>query len=202
MYLLTFVIVLISILGLYANVMALQATKIAEKQTVIGSMMQQWNGAAYATALDGGALDNPGTGGCSLTPGFPTACTRATVPVQVTLPSDFLPPGYSTDYIFNSIYYAPAGLGGQRLLITFVPPVTDAFGTLQPNGIVTNPPLGIPLGEVFRQLQKTTLDPISYGYVTTQATIQQLRTRGGRDYPVPTGGIVPDGSLAIISSPP
>ena len=203
MYLLTFIVLLVSVLGLYANVAALQAGKIAERQTVAGELMRQWSGAAFNLArLPGVTIDIPVGGwaaGCSFTnPADLVVALGSTAPVTcsnggvaLTIGPDQLPGGYNfADYTFSSILYQPTAR--ERYVITYLIPPANL------NDPIGQPSLGLPIGEVYRQLTRTNLPLISYGYVANG----RMEPRSGRfNYALPSGGVVPDGALAIITTP-
>lgn len=126
----------------------------------------------------------------------------------------WLPLGYrNSPYSFNSIYYR-AGNPLLKYVITWVRPPVASAGNPEPAYIYL-PVLGtgiIPFtfSELQQQVSNVSLNPQFYGTVQTVGGVQQLYTGAvvsdgagsvsDLRYPVPTGGVIPDGSLAIISN--
>ncbi|MDP9128270.1 MAG: hypothetical protein M3N08_08445 [Pseudomonadota bacterium] len=173
----------------------------------------------------------PGAAGCDLTVNGPvgTLCSGPTGSVTVngtpTLPNcsgtltnvcwNSLPPGYQqAPYTFYSVYYQPSP--GQSYIITFVPPPA-ASATNPPPGFITLPgtgagavaQIGATMSDLFLQIRNSGFATTSYGTITSVAgvnylvtsTISNGATATFLQYPIPTGNIIPLGSIAIISTP-
>jgi hypothetical protein len=256
MYLLVFVTLVISVIGLYTQTFALQTARIMSRQTGFANAMLTWHGTALAVAhYSVDATPGPPAGttpnynkaaGCSLSAiggtNLPPPClTAGNKPATVGLaappagmqncdsevPISFVPPCWrtlpldyaSTIYPFFSIAYQwPAPK--QNYVITFVPPPLLVTPSCPINNFVclpgtTAPPisqvqLGITLSDLYNQLRHTSTPTLAYGTVTngfvvTAGVSNVGPTLSTLQFPVPTTGAlgseVPEGSLAIISTP-
>jgi len=157
-------------------------------------------------------------------------CTT-TAPVNTPPCWTGLPPGYrggfggaANPYTFFSMYYSPAA--GQRYVITFVP--APALSATNPApGLVKLPGdlpgnvskfasqqvIGITMAELLKQLHNAHMPPFAYGVIQNKKlTTVAISPNGNGSNPtsfsfnIPTDGCpakctVPDGSIAIISTP-
>jgi hypothetical protein len=225
MYLLVFVTLVISLIGLYAQVLTLQSARLAQGQTVVAQAMLRWHSTAISEARYTQITPTPGATGCDLTsPGILGAVchgARGSSNVSITPPAGWagftcsnpltppcytqLPAGYATNtYTFYSIYYIPAG-GTQSYVITFIPkPAAANPGFITLPGIGGNP-ISITMGDLANQLRNSGLNPLFYGTVQGgQLRAQSIQKAAGGPF-IPlnytTPPAVTNGSIAIISAP-
>ena len=103
MYLLTFVTIIVGIIGIYGQVLAVQTARIAAQQTGLAGAMLSWHAAAVAVAAN--IID---------TPGAYTAVAQAGCSLSYNAPAGFTacPPGYGesagtvtfSGYALNIVY--------------------------------------------------------------------------------------------------
>ena len=229
MYLLTFIVLLVSVLGLYANVAALQASKMAEQQKSIGETILVWHQATYRFAFDRMArypvATNPGyinfgqnrPEGCLLNTssgmtGEPAPCNdgkpAALIDDNVTN-NPVLPTLATNRSYFLSNYNVDAykfntiifqPLGDQnRYIITFVPPPA-ANDVINP---VNFPPVGFSTSEIQRQLRRANVSASVRGVVIGTCrpplTAPCFSADSNLQYPLPTSAAITEGSVGLYS---
>ncbi len=167
---------------------------------------------------------NPTGGGAVNLPDCASTLPNTNAPPCFTA----LPPGYkggnggsTQPYTFYSMYYQPVG-STQNYVITFVPPPNPAQvggtpalinlpGTVN-SSFVPQAKMGITMSDLYNQLRNSDTPTMSYGIVknhlVTTPGLFNGTTTASASYPIPTDGCaspggctVPDGSIAIISSP-
>jgi hypothetical protein len=209
MFLVVFVTLVISVIGLFTQVVALQSAQIYNAQSGLSQLMEIWHGVAvnmnfYTPATNAGL-----TSGCRLTYlgniySTVPVCTAtggglmyvSTTPATGYVP---LPSGYNTTFSFLSVaYQTPAPV--LSYVVTYVnPAAADASGFLilpQEGG----KSIGYKAADLIRQLKRDTSN-IVYGTVTSPGiltvapnnTVQKTLT-----YPIPAS--VPTGSIALVSA--
>lgn len=208
MYLFVFVFVIISIMGLYTELMSIRVARIAANQKAAAETMMVWHGAEYEfvkTLMPALGFDAQP---CSLTPVYtgpvvPASCTVVgavhVLPDYTPAPvafggRNYLPMGYSYATLqWNTLYY----VNGQQYILTF----------MAPNEVR----LGYTANQVYQQMRNSAFPKISYGRIETTTCIgsvppatRQFVTNeyiAGVQvcYPVPAAAFVPDGSIGIIS---
>lgn len=230
MYLLTFAMIMIAMLGLYTQVYAVQVARMFANETSIADNIVAWHEAAASLANNViNTTTNPLTiAGCSLSFSLvaPAYCIKGAASgglpsVTVTGNGNYAnPAGYifpqlpgtfnSVTYQWKSIAYQPTP--NTFYVITFVPPPLIS-ATNPPPGYIstaTAPPhqLTITMGDLMHQLQASGLPLYSFGYVSggkliTASTLPPGAPTFGAaiTYPVPPVAEVPNNSIAIISSP-
>jgi hypothetical protein len=220
MYLLTFALLVISVLGIYTQVYALETARLFASETTIGQTFVNWHEAA-ASVAEGviEPLTVGGIGGCRLlaTKAYwanaPTQCTTGThLTLNASTPTDIATgsyafggntyplgaPGYSySPYQWNSIAFE---WSGSYLVATFVSAAPGADIST-----ATGTTLNLTEGDLYRQLQNMGIPVYDYGYVTNPAggpatlNAGPSGTNPSTQYTVPTS--IPNGALAIISFP-
>jgi hypothetical protein len=230
MYLLVFITLVISLIGIYTQVLSLQAARLAAGQSAIAQAMIRWHETAIQQVRTAQITTIPGTNGCDLTSpgaaGTPCSSVNGPVTVTATFPGapwqncppaiagqpcwNLLPPGYQTNfYSFYSIYYQPAA--GQNYVITFVqkPAVANPGFIVLPNN-PASVTIGINMGDLMNQIRNTGLNPITYGTVSGNAgaggllTTQAVSNVGGgplASLTYTTPAAVNNGAIGIISAP-
>lgn len=191
MYLVAYLFLMISLIGIYTQVYAVQAGRMLSNQKVLGETMLGWHNAAVGLArnVQGGVSYPPTNVPCRLSSavsGF-SDCTSALGTLVMTDSADTLPEGYNFDaYQWYSLAYTASG---QNYVVTYVEsPVTG--------NIVEYPSIGVSTGEMLKQLKKTKAPGYSYGAVMDQKLITRMENYS---LPMPSGSVVPDGSVAIVS---
>lgn len=210
MYLLAFITLLVVIVGLHAQVMAVQAGKMYRAQNALAQTMVAWHNTAARLAHNTGNLPTniSGTTGCSQTTAYTvvTPCDKAAARVS----SADLPTGYNmTYYTFPTLLYEPTT--SQRYVVTFVG-YTDTQGLIQlPGGVASNRTLPFTVGGLLSQLANTKTPGLSYGTVNTVGTLTIVPDQTTKmvddtttapmsslSFTVPTS--IPRYSVAIIST--
>jgi hypothetical protein len=193
MFLIVFLTLVISIIGLFAQVVTLQAAQMAASQTGLAQTMETWHsvavGAVYtATATakaKGAAAPTVSAAGCGVGVGMNGAnCVDMTAN---------LPPGSPGNYSFSSILFqAPAPLTAEYV-ITYVIPGTDGY--LSANGASTGYTAGALLSQLNRQASLLTYGTVSASGSLAVAPSSTVAT--ALTYPIPAS--IPIGSIGIIS---
>jgi hypothetical protein len=205
MYLFVFVFLMLSLVGIYTQIYITRVGVLDSKQRAAADLMQAWHDGAYEAGRDTDSTAITATG-CSLTNGYLTSgsgakpCLKTGVPRYVgngTFPD--LPSGYQLTYTWRSVAYKDSTTS-KNYVITIVPPPGTS------DGLITDPPIGMPLGELYNQLSKTGLPATAYGLTTQTGTNIILRTKGaklnGTTYDFEYQNLpsdAPVGSLVIIS---
>ncbi|MDD5587243.1 MAG: hypothetical protein PHY92_09900 [Alphaproteobacteria bacterium] len=205
MYLLVFVFLMLSIIGLYIQVYSLQLSKMLANQKAIGQTMLVWHGGALAFARDNrGSLGTQSTDakGCLLTEGISLGGVSSCGSLLETTATAYLPGGYQSAYQWYSIAYAPDGTGQQYVL-------TIATST---GGSVTlptpQPNIGYSPAEILQQLKKSGAPRTAYGMTQDMGVLgRQFVTPDAPATPIPYYGVprygtlyyVPPGSVGLIS---
>lgn len=215
MYLLVFVLLMLSILGVYTEIYIVQASRLSANQIGVAQAMLDWHGAAVRlVGANSSSIGGSGADGCLLTPvqacaSGVTACTP-----QLTQNSSYLPSGYNySAYEWCSILYTPnVPVGNKtRYVVTYVS--TPASAPSQPGGRGTvdsskpvqspDPTVGYTVGEIYQQLMKTglvssaSLSAVDSGGTLT-LTASGCTAANCPNFLAPTG--MPQGSVAIISA--
>lgn len=228
MYLVVFVTLVIGLIGIYAQILSLQAADAASRITVLASNMVIWHGAAVSMANAIVTTVTP-TVPCSLTyvpptgSGWPqciapsgvtygtvtdSAYSRTTINASgeyVHLPSDFL----ASQIQFYSVLYREAS-NGQFYVATFVTPPVISTTNPAP-GYLTLPPnnklISYTVSDLLHQLSIVGIPDYDYGGVRsngTYAVMQSPALMKGTStiqYNMPlVGGILDTGSVAIAST--
>lgn len=205
MYLFVFVFLVLSVMGLYTELLVVRIARSAANQTIAAETMQLWHTAQYEYMKATDAFTSFSTG-CSLTYMYGTNCFKTPctyyLPAYTSSPTtcnasrNYLPQGYlfvNAALRFNTIYYRSTS-PISHYIITFVQP--------------TEVRLGFRADQIYKQLKNSGIPKISYGVVDTTACMGGTTGRwlvtqeyiGGNQvcYPVPS--IVPDGSVAIVTN--
>jgi len=225
MYLLTFTLLVIGVLGIYTQVLAVEASRFFQSQVGVLNAMVEWHEAAVSLASN---TMNPATAkvggidlaGCGLTAGLLTPCKKGVTITTLGAPTVAVTagaPGYATRSYSTptaAIYPSlPTGYSGKNYqwksiafqntsgyyVITYVDPAAaGAFVTT-----ATGTSLGITEAELFQQARNLNIPLYSYGGISGGVlTVPPILTTGGPatniSYPVPAS--VLDGSFGIISS--
>jgi hypothetical protein len=214
MYLLTFVLLLVSVLGLYANVAALQAAKLLEKQEGIARTIQVWHQAAYRFVFDrmkqyptptSAYFGNLLPAGCLLNsasgiPNEPPECNDGNSEPLLTDAANvakYLSDYTLTTYKYNTIIFQPTG-DANRYIITFVVPPADNNVT----DPVSFPPLGFSASEIQRQMRRTDISLATRGSVTNaclRIPAPCFQSDSNLQFPLPAGGSVIPGAVGLFS---
>lgn len=208
MYLFVFVFLVMSVVGLYTQVYALQASKMYEKQTGAAQIMLTWhegmkkhvkNQYDELTATSYTRVQN-GTG-CYLTSVVDWPNINSGLPANQQCSSyvasdddlEQLMPGYNIGlYRFRTIVYKPANVScspscaydNKVILITYI----------KANQTVA----GFGVNEISLQLRKIGVDSLYIGFVDSAGTI--VKTLHGTQYDIPTVNGRPNpGSLVLVS---
>ncbi len=189
MYLVTFLILILSIIGVYAQTLSVQAARIYANQAGFAHTVLAWHYSAAEQARFAGINNGNTNTGCSLTSSLitPAICTSSVagnpdITVDGTQPGALtacsttptapcwtgLPPGYNkSPYTFNSVYYTVQQ--GQTYVVTYVLKPTISATNPAP-GFITLPDaggtqIGFTIDELAKQLKHTNLPVYSYGTV-------------------------------------
>jgi hypothetical protein len=222
MFLLTFALVIISMLSVYTQVYAVETARLFSNQTGVAQSMIVWHAAAAslvanvvppasAATATGCSLNYGAAGLCPIGAGYSSIGTvmggvAVTGLYANTLGMEFpnFPPGYVLgSFQWNSIAYDP----DPYYVITYVSYTASGTGATAASPITTatGKKLNITEGDLYRQLQQSGIPPYSFGYVSNPPGGPATLVAGpsisnsATVYPVPT--TIPDGSLAIISVP-
>ena len=225
MYLLAIVTLIVGILSIYAQVLSLQAARIAANQTGFAQTMMEWHGAAVSMASKI-ISTNQYAGPCSLT--FNSALTPCNAPTgsgsangTVTDGGNnlnyiasgelvHLPTGYNAvSYQFYSVLYEDATTS-QPYVVTYVGLPTASYGAggggfiKLASGYTTS----VSLGDLMHQFQVADIPTYLYGTVNASGvlqTIAYLHNAAGNGvsavYTIPAAAGVPNGVFAVASSP-
>lgn len=217
MYLFVFLFILLTVLGVFTQVFAMQTARLFADQKAGAEVMLTWHKVAHRLARDNAAL---GFGvvppdGCRIVrlgapawPNLPNACamgganrwslrvpTHGSCAAAVNQPTCILPPGFTLN--FESLVFQEPG--GARALITFVrPPATLTDPT---------PPLGFTLDAIFQQLKRTDTNWMQLGTVVMTGAgprvLPLMPPAGIPNYPVPLSGgvsVIPVNSVVIYTT--
>ncbi|MBI1273832.1 MAG: hypothetical protein GC131_07090 [Alphaproteobacteria bacterium] len=189
MYLFVFVFLLLTIIGVFTQVFAVQTARFSANQAVAGQQMLAWHYAAtrFARAHPTYGLTQTGcriTGGATLYSGLTltTACST-------TLAASDLPTGYVVSYQWESIVFTDPGTS-QRMVVTFVPP--DANDAQAPRA-----PAGLAINQILTQLRKAQPGSITSGSISgaCPGSIMVPASQPGgsfvTQYPVPKSAAAP-----------
>jgi len=219
MFLLTFVLIIISTLGVYTQVYALEAARFMANQTSLASTLVTWHTTAAGVAANAMLATGPGTS-CSLTPSDASS-TQCPASIKLTSASSnkaittgtytnlagitVSPPASlsSTIYQWKSVAFAPAAGGGYYTL-TYVPPSAVSTGLIS-TASSPSAQLNVTMSDLYRQLRLLGIPIYSFGYVSNGTlNVAPIMINGVLtpvSYPLPAGVTIPSGSLGIISSP-
>jgi hypothetical protein len=222
MYLLVFTTLIVSLIGLYAQISALETGRMYARQNGIGKAMLLWQTAAMSMAANIIKVNGfvPTVGGCSLGDdlpvGSPARCPKptgtselngtvttgttinqvySTTPPVGPLPVH-LPADYNVGiYRFYSILYH--SLAGPNYVVSFLP--NTGTGVFL-NSAVTGVTLGITTSDLFQQIRHTGADTATFGSI--DISVPQLLASGSA-YPLPgfMNTATYDGAVAVIGSP-
>jgi hypothetical protein len=215
MNLLVFAILIIGLIGIYAQALSLQAARLAAQQSGLATTMLTWHAAAVSMAASIIDTNPPGLVlPCSLAimppppPSFglpscaaPTGDANGTVTNAGYAPSQIfntrtgqsepvhLPANYdASKYQFYSVLYRDPNTNNQPYVVTFVSPPVISLQNPAP-GLIVLPPVGIMtgfgLGDLTHQLQVSGVPGYSYGTVNNIGGVSTLVT-GGTKYTVGT----------------
>lgn len=206
MYLLVFVFLVISMMGLYAEAIGIQAAHFFASQTGIAQTMLTWHSAAYRT-FTANWTSLAGSVPCQLAHGHAVGSACPTQIQTTTTPaaSYFLPLGYNMAYSWSSYVYAS---GGRRFILTYMsPPSGGSTATPVVAADAVNAATGFSVGEVYAQIENMKIPLVSYGVVqgglfVTRASIAD-QMQGGKfvpvTFPLPSSITVQEGSIGFIS---
>ena len=193
MFLVVFVTLAISIIGLFAQVLSLQAAKMNNAQVGLMQTMVMWHQSATTLAANNQAtIANPSftvtSGGCSMT----GTSTQSSCGFSSVASSPYFPVGYqSPAYSFNSTAF---NSGGQNYVVTYVPKPVGTNDLTTQNGT----DIGYTMNDLQRQFARSADINLAYGTVNTLGTLSvQMKNGAAFSYPVPTG--IATGSFGIIS---
>ena len=223
MFLITFVTLIISIIGLYAQVLSLQASKIYKAQNGLMQTMVDWHNSALTLAKN----YTPSTVPCIIPSDYmqtmqatlsnqpypitTSTCANVAPPVTTlvltpTGATPTLPPGYMTKYFsFYSIVFQS---GSIKYLLTYAY-YTDAANApsgnlyLPANG-TAGASVGYSLNSLEQQFARAATVGTLYGKVTGSGILSVLPQTIGVtgpmiEYTIPDFHVIPIGSLGIIS---
>lgn len=155
MYLFVSIFLLLAAMGLFTEVYLLQISRIWANQKAAAESVFVFHAAAYRMAKEEGAqiMDSAALS-CRLSTNALPASAEGNCFVQLGTGSSYLPDEYPTvsEFLFPSVIYKS---GSGRYLATFIPKESDG-GTSA---------LGYKAGEIYRQMQRSSLSGVSYGYV-------------------------------------
>ncbi|MDR3451118.1 MAG: hypothetical protein P4M15_15470 [Alphaproteobacteria bacterium] len=222
MFLVVFVTLALSVMGVFAQVVSLQSAQIANAQTTLADTMETWHSIALKQTLV-----NPPTSfsttGCSLTPvvtggNNPLAtcsgkiggiASNLTISTNTTPTGTVsLPPGYQSVYGFYSVVFQSLPFVGAPNAVTYV--LTYAAPNSQGQLTLSNgASSGFTTSDLLNQLHRNSSPTLTYGTVqggtltaTSKATtVTDAATNTVSStlaYVVPTS--IPNGSVAIIST--
>lgn len=192
---------IVSLLGMYTEIFAMQGARMLAKQKGLAEVMHEWHGAAFRYASDGLSQAGFLAGAeCLLTPapvndstGLPSACGTLTPDIT---DNRYLPAGYATDYKWYSILYTQ----GQNYVITFVRPPTNSGSLTDP---IAQPDNGFSVNDVWRHMRNMHSESVKYGMVMTKFTERALWAPDfSASYPLPPceATCLPAGSVGFISA--
>ena len=140
MYILTFVILIVSVLGAYTQVYAVNTARLFSHQVALAETMLTWHGEAVRTAH---SIDNASLtpNGCGLTAGMPAPCTASIA----------LPAGYAMAYAWKSLAFES---GGTAYVITYADTSTGSAASLTRTAYTQ---LGTPLIDLYREIRDLNL---------------------------------------------
>lgn len=187
MFMFSYLILVLAILGVYTEIYAVQTAKLFSKQNVVASAMVTWHKTAVKKAATSGLSVAAGDY-CMMTAGEAKPCVATS---QVAA-GDFVNSSYNTaSYSWFTVAY---NISGQTYIVTYVPPTA---ATVSPqNNLIIKPNVGISIAELSMQLRRVGLDPATYGMVSGSS----LQTNTSISFPVNTTAIA-DKSVAIVSMP-
>ena len=207
MFLIVFVTLVISIVGLYAQVLSLQSAKAYNSEAGLMQTMATWHGSAVALARAAVAA-NPAAitpTPCSITSGAGMVgpCSFGTLTSPVANQA-YLPPGYNTtNFSFYTIAYQ-TGVPAVDYVVTFAHDADPLSGDLYLPTISSGNMVGYTMNDLMRQFANSALPYATYGSVNTVggSPILAVTTPGGLtptiSYTLPS--VIPSGSLALISA--
>lgn len=190
MYVLTFVIIFLVILGAYTQAYIVQTLAINKRQTVVAELMVAWNSAVLDDIQRSGFAE-PATGGATNCVIYPPALFPGRRPTVFAVGQN-----YQTAPSFSSArcYFSVTQGGGPSATYTITwaaPPANPA----QPIG-----GLGVTVADIMRQLQHMKIDNGQYGLVTGGGVT--LTTYPVNNLTPPTltlpVGIIPTGSVVVL----
>ena len=204
MFLIAFVTVVISIIGLYAQIISLQTARIYNSQVGLMQTMSVWHSAAVTFARAKANLGviptnafTPITSFCNMTsPALASPCGFGTLSVPPNS-TTYLPQGYAIGtFTFYSLAYQIAGV---NYVVTFVPDPGGNNYLMLPE-VTTGTAVGYTMAGLSRQFARAANPNIMYGVVNASGTLTVLSKGGATfSYAVPPAPTLPTGSLAIIS---
>jgi hypothetical protein len=188
MYLFSLVFILLTVLGLFAEIVGLQNSRFAAMRTGGAQQLVEWHGGVVQAgrySVGGGQVFNqPGNRWGGLAPctllatgqalavGMPAACPDAAGANPARLdnlviaaaappnPVNLLPTNYDPAIRLNTIIFTDAGGSSTRVAVTFIGPDAAA------NADTPLAPLGMSTSQLYRQLLRLNVDKFSFGYVT------------------------------------
>jgi len=203
MFLIVFVTLVISIIGLFAQILSAQTAQLYRQQVAFMQTMTTWHGAAVNLARANLSLFSATP--CRLTPG--TVATGGPVACAQTVGASNLPPGYQTSpYTFYSIAYQSAA--GGDYVITFVHD-TDSNGGLKLPDSSSSNVVSYTISNLMQQLARAAPSNLSWGAVTasnsTSGTLTILTksngaTAGSLTYTIPGSSVIPLNAVALLST--
>lgn len=172
MYLFVFIFLLLSILGLYTQVYALQTAKMLAGQKAVAQTMLIWHGAAFKLGrerLASLSLDATGCMFANLPPTLPGigACGGGSRLDETSVDAagiKVLPDGYSSDFRWYSVAYTDAAGTTSYMLTIAVPPASGSL--TEP---ITRPAMGYSVSEIWQQIRNNGQAKTSYGMVQNTA---------------------------------
>jgi len=220
MYLLTFVFLVISILGVYTQVLAIEAARVMANQTNTADQVLAWHSAALSLAQNVITPTSVTAAGCNLSTGtVPNDCMQGATHVTITggpymvgaqayphLSADYAATG-NNSYQWKAIAFQNSG---SDYVLTYVEPyMAPMIPTGIPPGFIstaTGRQLGLTQADLYQQIKNTGLSLMNYGYVSSAGGAKTLVTTanfniGGTITPVTYAvpAAAPAGSLGIIS---
>jgi hypothetical protein len=220
MFLIVFITLMVSVIGLYAQILSLQTAKIDAAQSAMAQTMITW----HAAAVD--YVHANITTFTALAPALPLACQLTSTSLLYTMSACV--PGYTlatvTPAVLPSVYNAAFfpfltavfNSNSTIYVVTYITAPSAASGGVagnlqlpaDPNLSLSATPsvtVGYTINDVMRQFANISANYLAYGTVTTAGTL----TIGGRSngavaagitFPVPPASIMPVGAVAIISA--
>lgn len=217
MYLLVFTFFIVALIGIYAEVLGVQAARLAAQQSGIAQTMLTWHNAAVSLAQYV-VHPSPSTP-CSLTASLNSTVANCTTNIpgnansKVTVTGGSytsdgvhyyypqIPSGYNTTiYQWNSIAYLMPP-NNTLTVITYIPPNNTPPGFLT---LATGSQIGLTASDLLQQLRNVGAPLVSYGYAQGNELITAAMSGGSSsmnvEYTLLPAGVVANGSVVLVSS--
>ena len=207
MFLVVFVTLVISVIGLFVQIYSLQTSRMYNNQTALMQTMQTWHATAAGMGINYPPTNLNGMTGCRMTSNASSAlpgCVNGTYGTEWVNTNANLPKGYNTaSYSFMTVAFQTVAPPAPptSYIITYAHD-TDATGSLLlPDSSGTS--VGFSLHDLGLQFARSPHSNILYGTVTAPGTLYVVTSGGGAaaaslPYTIPTS--IPVNSIAVISA--